>query len=252
MVENDTSPTGTCQICKAVKPLDELLPAELVRPAVAEVIVASGHPEFTSSGLICQTDLNHFRGVYVQQALEDERGELSDLEQEVVRSLRERELLTRDTNAVFDRANTVGDRVADRVASFGGSWTFIILFGGIIVLWIAVNAVALLGKAFDPYPYILLNLVLSCVAAMQAPIIMMSQNRQEAKDRLRAENDYQINLKAELEIRHVNTKLDMLLTHQWRRLVEIQQIQLDLLNEMNEHHRWERTVQQADKADAPT
>ena len=101
-----------------------------------------------------------------------------------------------------------------------------------IVAWIALNAAALLGAPFDPYPFILLNLLLSCLAALQAPVIMMSQNRQEAKDRLRSEHDYSVNLKAELEIRHINAKLDMLLTHQWQRLLEIQQVQLELMEEI--------------------
>ena len=104
-------------------------------------------------------------------------------------------------------------------------------FGVILVVWIAINSIALIWR-FDPYPFILLNLVLSCIAALQAPVIMMSQNRQEAKDRLRAEHDYQINLKAELEIRHLNAKIDLLLTHQWHRLLEIQQIQTELIEEL--------------------
>ncbi len=122
--------------------------------------------------------------------------------------------------------------MADRVATFGGSWNFILIFGSVLLVWIAVNSIALLSKPFDPFPFILLNLVLSCLAAIQAPVIFMSQNRQEAKDRLRAENDYRVNLKAELEIRHLHAKLDLLLTHQWQRLLEIQQVQTDLLSEL--------------------
>ncbi|HSA81745.1 MAG TPA: DUF1003 domain-containing protein, partial [Geminicoccaceae bacterium] len=120
----------------------------------------------------------------------------------------------------------------DAIAAFGGSWTFILLFGAVILVWVLINAVALLARPFDPYPFILLNLVLSCLAAVQAPIIMMSQNRQEARDRLRSENDYRVNLKAELEIRHLHEKLDHLLQHQWERLMEIQQIQIELMNEI--------------------
>jgi uncharacterized membrane protein len=122
--------------------------------------------------------------------------------------------------------------MADHLASFGGSWTFIIIFGSILLMWIGLNSLLLLKKPFDPYPFILLNLVLSCLAAIQAPVIMMSQNRQEAKDRLRSQYDYQVNLKAELEIRHLHDKIDHLLSNQWERLVEIQQIQIDLLSEL--------------------
>ena len=115
---------------------------------------------------------------------------------------------------------------------FGGSWIFISLFGAFILIWIVINTVLLMVRPFDPYPFILLNLMLSCLAAVQAPIIMMSQNRQEARDRLRSESDYRVNLKAELEIRHLHEKLDHLLQHQWQRLIEIQQIQIELMNEI--------------------
>jgi uncharacterized membrane protein len=122
--------------------------------------------------------------------------------------------------------------MADGVASFGGSWRFIIIFASILVIWIALNSFLLLKRPFDPYPFILLNLVLSCLAAIQAPVIMMSQNRQESKDRLRSQHDYRVNLKAELEIRQLHDKIDHLLSHHWERLVEIQQIQIDLLSEL--------------------
>ncbi len=123
--------------------------------------------------------------------------------------------------------------MSDQIASFGGSWRFIILFGVVLVLWIILNAALLLNRGFDPYPFILLNLILSCLAAMQAPIIMMSQNRAELRDRLRSENDYKINLKAELEIRHLHEKIDHLLRRQYNRLFEIQQIQIELLEEIS-------------------
>jgi uncharacterized membrane protein len=121
--------------------------------------------------------------------------------------------------------------MSDRLASFGGSWTFISLFGVVLLVWMGFNMVAAGWSQFDPYPFILLNLVLSCLAAIQAPIIMMSQKRQEAKDRLRSENDYRVNLKAELEIRHLHEKMDHMLTRQWERLAEIQQIQLEIMQE---------------------
>jgi uncharacterized membrane protein len=127
----------------------------------------------------------------------------------------------------------VGERLADRLAAFGGSWTFLVCFGLFLVIWIGVNSALLVVRPVDPFPYILLNLVLSCLAALQAPVIMMSQNRQEAKDRLRSQHDYQVNLKAELEIRHLHEKMDHLLSHQWERLAQIQEIQLELLSELS-------------------
>jgi len=128
---------------------------------------------------------------------------------------------------------TYWERLADRVAEIGGSWNFIFGFGAALGLWILWNvATRGFGLSFDPYPFIFLNLMLSMLAAVQAPVIMMSQNRQETKDRLRARNDYQVNLKAELEIRHLHEKMDHLLSHQWERMIEIQELQLDLLNEL--------------------
>jgi uncharacterized membrane protein len=141
-------------------------------------------------------------------------------------------LLATDVNAQFDRKLTVGERVADRVAQFGGSWRFIIIFGVVITVWMALNVAMLAWSPFDPYPFILLNLVLSCLAAIQAPIIMMSQNRQTSKDRLRSEHEYRVNLKAELEIRNLHQKIDLLLNHQWQRLLDIQQMQTDLMEEI--------------------
>ena len=121
--------------------------------------------------------------------------------------------------------------MSDALAAFGGSWAFLTSFAALLLGWMMLNLVQGETKAFDPYPFILLNLVLSCLAAVQAPIIMMSQKRQEAKDRLRSINEYQVNLKAELEIRHLHEKVDYLITKQWQRLAEIQQIQLEIMLE---------------------
>lgn len=202
----------------------------LVNGPVAELI-RKKYPGLEPSSFICFTDLNHFRTEYIEDVLEQEKGELSTLETEVVNSFREHELLSQNINAEFEQNLTTGAWVADRVAEFGGSWKFIILFAVMMLVWILVNAVMLATNPFDPYPFILLNLILSCLAAIQAPIIMMSQNRQEAKDRARADHDYRVNLKAELEIRHVNAKLDLLLTHQWQQLLEIQRVQADLIQD---------------------
>ena len=164
--------------------------------------------------------------------LRNERSELSALDKTVIQSIANQETLTENVEATFDERLSLGDRWADRIAAFGGSWYFIGLFGAVLLAWIAVNLLPLFGERFDPYPFILLNLVLSCIAALQAPFIMMSQRRQEAKDRLRSQNDYRVNLKAELEIRLLHEKLDHLLLKQWERLAEIQQIQMEIMEEI--------------------
>ncbi|HVO17275.1 MAG TPA: DUF1003 domain-containing protein [Alphaproteobacteria bacterium] len=220
-----------CQVCGKSLPFAELVPGDVVRPAIVERIVKA-FPGWSTEGYICHADLNRFRADYIQWLLEKEKGELSSLEQSVIDSMARHETLASDVEAEFQKELTVGERLADRVADFGGSWVFISLFGGFIVLWMAINSWLLATRAFDPFPFILLNLVLSCLAAVQAPIIMMSQNRQEARDRLRAQNDYRVNLKAELEIRHLHEKLDYLIRNQWERLMEVQQIQIELMNEL--------------------
>ena len=156
----------------------------------------------------------------------------------VVEHLLARAHVSRDTNRAFDDDRTIGQRVADRVAAFGGSWTFIGLFAAVLVGWVVLNSIVLArrGDPFDPYPYILLNLFLSMIAAIQAPIIMMSQNRQAARDRLEAAHDYEVNLKAELEILSLHEKLDALRDAQWRELVAMQQEQIRLLTELLARH----------------
>jgi uncharacterized membrane protein len=223
--------TVFCQVCKEQKKRSEVIPAELIRQPITETIRKT-HADWSPAGFICIADLNQFRAKYVKDVLETEKGELSTLEEQVMESLKEHELLSKNINIEFDRRLTLGERLADKIAEFGGSWRFIISFSGVFLLWIAVNSFALIWKPFDPFPFILLNLVLSCLAAIQAPIIMMSQNRQEAKDRLRSEHDYGINLKAELEIRHLHEKIDHLLMNQWQRLLEIQEIQMELMEEL--------------------
>jgi uncharacterized membrane protein len=220
-----------CQICGRSKPRATLLPAAVIRPSIVQHIVQA-FPDWSPAGFICLDDLSRFRGAYVESLLEKEKGELTSLERSVLESLARHETLSEDVEAQFQKKLSLGERLADRIADFGGSWTFILLFGGVILVWVLINTIFVLGRSFDPYPFILLNLILSCLAAIQAPIIMMSQNRQESRDRLRSENDYRVNLKAELEIRHLHEKLDHLLQHQWERLLEIQQIQIELMNEL--------------------
>jgi len=223
--------TLTCQICKKTKKLSEVIPAELVSKPVSDTI-KQNYPEWSSEGYICLSDLNQFRAQHVKNVLETEKGELTNLENQVMKSLEEHEILSKNINEEFERKLTVGERFSDKLATGAGSWKFIIGFIIVLIIWIAINSVILLWKPFDPYPFILLNLVLSCIAAIQAPIILMSQNREEAKDRLRSEHDYRVNLKAELEIRHLHEKIDHLLMNQWQRLLEIQEIQIDLMEEL--------------------
>ncbi len=223
--------TVFCQICKGQKKLSEVIPAELIHEPIVGTIRKT-HPDWSPSGFICITDLNEFRAKYVKDVLEMEKGELSTLEEQVIKSLKENELLSKNINTEFEQKLTFGERLADKIADFGGSWSFIVIFGGVLLLWVAANSVFLIWRPFDPYPFIFLNLILSCLAAVQAPVILMSQNRQEAKDRFRSEHDYLINLKAELEIRHLHEKIDHLLMNQWQRLLEIQQIQMELMEEL--------------------
>lgn len=201
-----------------------------LRPALADYL-RSQHPNIRSDDYVNRRTIDDLRGRYITELLKDERGELSSLETEVVESLRSHETLAENVQSEYDDRRSFGDRIADGVASFGGSWSFIIGFIVFLALWMALNIAMGQNGAFDAYPFILLNLVLSTIAAFQAPVIMMSQRRQEEKDRLRALNDYKVNLKAELEIRHLHEKVDHLLNRQWERLTEIQQVQIEMIND---------------------
>ena len=160
---------------------------------------------------------------------------LPERERRVIQYFSDRLHISRNTNREFEQKLTFGQRLADKVAAFGGSWTFIILFGGTLCFWVLLNSLALSQRtAFDPYPFILLNLFLSMLAAIQAPVILMSQNRQSEKDRLATEHDYEVNLKAELEIMSLHEKIDLLREEQWKELLEIQKEQLRLLMGMIE------------------
>ena len=228
-------PDSACSICGRSRHLSEIaLGVSLREPVVA--LIRGEHPAWAAEGRVCFDCLNQYRAEHVRRLLEEEKGDLSSLEEQVIQSLREQEAISENVNEEFDDALTFGERLSDRIADFGGSWKFLILFGVAVVIWMILNLTLLARQPFDPYPFILLNLVLSCLAAVQAPIIMMSQNRQEAKDRLRSEHDYRVNLKAELEVRLLHTKIDQLLTHQWQRLMEIQQLQVELLEEAGRRH----------------
>ncbi len=226
----------TCTTCG--RPLDAeapdnpaRTPVGALRPGVAALARAE-QPGLSDADTLSARDAHRFRMAHLAQTLLADRDDLSPADQTVLETLTADRLLSENVDARDDARMTLGDRVADRVASFGGSWTFILSFFAVLAAWIAVNALLLGPRPFDPYPFILLNLVLSCLASIQAPVIMMSQNRKEGRDRDRAEHDYQVNLKAEIEVRMLHEKLDHLMTAQWGRLLDVQEDQGALLDEL--------------------
>lgn len=223
------TPQANCDVCGKPFPLRDMLPDAMVQDTISTLILRD-HPAWSAESHICRADLSKYSAEYVKSLLESERGELSSMETKVLESLRQHELLSMNVDMESEGNWTLGERLADKMADFAGSWFFLISFGVFMSIWIIVNSLVLYWRPLDPFPFILLNLMLSCLAAIQTPIIMMSQNRQESRDRIRAQHDYQINLKAELEIRHLNEKLDHMLSHQWERLVQIQQVQMQMLS----------------------
>ncbi|MDQ1165063.1 DUF1003 domain-containing protein [Flavobacterium sp. SORGH_AS_0622] len=194
-------------------------------------LIKKEFPDFNDDDCIAVNELNVYRQQYISNYLSTEIGALSAMEKSVISSLKQDKSIVSIVEDEEEVRN-LGQRVADRVADFGGSWTFIISFVVFIIIWIGSNVYIILNKGFDPYPFILLNLILSCVAALQAPVIMMSQNRQEEKDRNRAKKDYMINLKSELEIRMIHDKIDHLIMHQQQELIEIQKVQIEMMNDI--------------------
>jgi len=208
----------------------EKVSAKLVRKSILDFIKEE-HPDFEGEKCMSMDELHSFREKYIAEMLIKETGELSTMEQTVVDALSDNATLSDKLDDEIQDF-TFGQKVADKVATFGGSWTFIISFLSFLLIWIAANVFILSNKGFDPYPFILLNLILSCVAALQAPVIMMSQNRTEERDRDRAKKDYMINLKSELEIRMLHEKIDHLLLHQEQSMVEIQKVQMDMMQDI--------------------
>ena len=207
-----------------------LIRLDTLRPSLADRIRAD-FPDLPADAQISGQELARYRKLYVEELLQTEHGEFGELDSRVAESIARQDTIAEDTEEEFEETRTIGEKLSDHLADFGGSWAFLISFGVVLCLWMALNVVMGETKAFDPFPFILLNLILSCIAAIQAPIIMMSQKRQEVKDRLRAQNDYRVNLKAELEIRHLHEKIDYLISKQWQRLAEIQQMQLEIMQE---------------------
>lgn len=211
---------------------DQKIVAKNISPSLFDRI-KSEHPSLAETSCLSLSELNDFRLKYISANLQQNIGTLSDLEREVIDALHKNQVISDNIDDLIDEKATLAQRIADRIADFGGSWTFIISFLFMLFLWIGFN-LYLLTSPFDPYPFILLNLILSSIAALQAPVIMMSQNRQEQKDRQRSKHDYQVNLKAELEIRMLHEKVDHLILNQQQRLFEIQQIQVEMLKDIAE------------------
>ncbi len=223
--------TTTCALSGKKVVLKDAYKGDLIRKNIFDLIQKE-HPDFNEESYVSFEELNKYRKKYIEKIVKQEVGELNYLEQEVVDSIKDQEFLSHALEEISDKDLSLGQRLADKVARFGGSWSFIIAFFSFMFLWIITNALLFLYQPFDPYPFILLNLILSCLASIQAPIIMMSQNRQEEKDRLRNLHDYQINLKAELEIRLLDEKMDHLIIHQNQRLSEIQELQADYMEDI--------------------
>ena len=230
----------------------DLVRLDTLRPTLAEFI-RRDFPDLPPNAMVSLRELARYRMRYTEDLLKQEHGEFSELDRQVAESIARQDTIAENTEEEFAEHRTFGDRLADTIAKFGGSWSFLISFGAFLAVWMLINVtLGTEGRAFDQYPFILLNLLLSCIAAVQAPVIMMSQRRQETKDRLRADNDYRVNLKAELEIRHLHEKLDYLVSKQWQRLAEIQQIQMEMMNDVSDANRKRRVVQARDKVPRKT
>jgi uncharacterized membrane protein len=223
--------TFTSDLSKIEFPITERICGKTLRHSII-ALIQKEYPQFTTDNCLSIDELDDYREKYISMYVGGQIEELTELEKTVMTSLSEKSILSDQIDVDKNQGLTFGQRIADKVATFGGSWTFIISFGIFIFIWISMNVFWLINKGFDPYPFILLNLILSCLAALQAPVIMMSQNRQEEKDRERAKMDYMINLKSELEIRTLHEKLDHLMIHQQQELLEIQKVQIEMMSDI--------------------
>ncbi|HPI53036.1 MAG TPA: DUF1003 domain-containing protein [Chitinophagaceae bacterium] len=212
-------------------PAGEAISGREIRAGIF-TLLQKDYPALSADDVISLDELNRYRRLYLTSLIVQEKGEIAAIDRDVMDAIKNNSILSENIQEDIEAQTTFGQRLADKIATFGGSWTFILSFFGFIVVWILINVWVLIQKPFDPYPFILLNLIISCLASLQAPIIMMSQNRQEEKDRQRSEHDYQINLKAELEIKLLSEKIDHLLVQQNKKLLEIQEIQTDYLEDL--------------------
>ena len=208
-------------------PENEKISAKNIRQSLLHFINKT-HPNFSKNCFLSIEEMNDYREKYISEFLNKKLGNLTEVEKQVIQSVSKNTMISTEVEE-DEQEITFVQKLADKVAEFGGSWGFIIFFMTFLVAWILLNVFWLSNHGFDPYPFILLNLILSCIAAIQAPVIMMSQNRQEEKDRERAKKDYKINLKSKLEIRELHEKIDHLIIHYQQDLLEIQKTQIDLL-----------------------
>ncbi len=223
--------TFTSDLSNIKFPVSERVSAKTVRRSILSLIQKE-HPDFTVDKYLSASELHNYREKYIELFLTRQMGTLTELEKKVLKSMKENTTLTDKLDGEENEAMTFGQRIADKVADFGGSWTFIISFFFFLLIWMGINVFWLANRAFDPYPFILLNLILSSIAAIQAPVIMMSQNRQEDKDRERGKRDYMVNLKSELEIRMLHEKLDHLLLTQQQDVLEVHKVQTEIMNDI--------------------
>lgn len=223
------SARGTCALCGSTHPLPAFVSASSLAGGTRSRMLADW-PDLAPMRRSVRPAARA-TAASISRPCSRPSGGATRLDHAVLDSLESGRMLTQEPGAEADEARSFGERAADRLARLGGSWGFLIGFALVLALWMAVNVTGLVVGIFDPYPFILLNLMLSTLAAIQAPIIMMSQRRQEEKDRLRSENDYRVNLKAELEIRHLHETLEHHLARQWERLEAIQRLQIELLEE---------------------
>jgi uncharacterized membrane protein len=219
-----------CCICNLHLKDMNLFPLILLK-SEAYALIKQDHPHIRHQDVICFKDMDLYKLASIKKMLPTIKGS----EERVIDSFKPQEILSKNINHTYHAKRTLGEKLADHVATFGGSWSFIISFTLFMVVWIVINSYKILGNPLDPFPYILLNLILSCLAALQAPIIMMSQNRQEAKDRLRANHDYEVNLKAELEIRMLSSKIDHYAHTYWKELQELQKQQQELTESIRKY-----------------
>lgn len=218
-----------CDICSTS--LSSAVLFQHIEPEI-QALLLKDYPQLKDDSLICFSHVMDYRLAHIKSQIKSDSDEMAKINKTVISSIKTGSPISENTNTSINDQLTAGQKTADAIARFGGSWPFIFTFIGVLVVWIIINSIALFAKPFDPYPFILLNLVLSCLAAVQAPVIMMSQNRQGERDRMQTNNDYQTNLKAEIEIRLLHQKMDHLLNNEWQHLVEMQNIQLSLLEEL--------------------
>ena len=233
--------TFISDISKEKFPISEKISGNVIKDTLLSYI-QKDFPNFNEDNSLSISELNEYREKYITNYMVQQLGVLNDLERTVLESINDETLLTNQLDDdEQDQNSTFGQKIADKVAAFGGSWTFIISFVTFLLSWIGINAFVFLNKGSDPYPFILLNLILSCVAALQAPVIMMSQNRQEEKDRERAKKDYMINLKAELQIRILNERVDHLVNFQQQQFLTTQGNQTRMISKILEKISAEKT-----------